>query len=137
MNEFDEDLDTERLLLAYGNEHSVYHICPTHGVGIDMPMTNTCPDCRLYISGKDVRKLMTNMIAAGKMLEMARHIGERKISVDMPSGLTANGDLYTKDTFVRHCELNCDYKEFFHDIKGDFDAMAMTIKRMMQTIEKK
>ena len=41
------DLETEKLISGK-NQHSVYHICPEHGVGINMPLQNKCVDCKLY-----------------------------------------------------------------------------------------
>ena len=56
--EWIQDRDTERLISGK-NIHSVYHICVKHGVGVDMPLQYECSDCRLYLSGVDIRSLLS------------------------------------------------------------------------------
>ncbi len=56
-NEWEKDNETEKLITSK-NIHSVLHICPTHGSSCYMPLENTCPDCKLYLSGKDIRHLL-------------------------------------------------------------------------------
>ena len=45
-------------LITKRNKHSVYHICPKHGHGIYLPMSNDCPDCRLFLGSDDIRTLL-------------------------------------------------------------------------------
>ena len=68
--EMKEDLETEKLITGK-NLHSVYHICPKHGVGIDMPLQNDCVDCKLYLSGKDIRQLLAQALDVyrGKLIK--------------------------------------------------------------------
>lgn len=54
---WEEDRETEKLI-TNKNQNSVYKICPKHGVGIDMPLEFQCEDCKLYLSGKDIRQLL-------------------------------------------------------------------------------
>jgi hypothetical protein len=55
------DLETERLIKGR-NVHSVYHVCPTHANRCYAPLQNDCVDCKLYLSGADVRKLINEAI---------------------------------------------------------------------------
>jgi len=55
--EWKEDLETEKLIVGK-NQHSVLHYCIVHGTGIPKPLENRCPNCVLYLSGKDVRSLL-------------------------------------------------------------------------------
>lgn len=55
--EMNKDLETEGMIIGR-NLHSVYHICPKHGTSCNMPLSNDCVDCKLYLSGADVRTLI-------------------------------------------------------------------------------
>jgi hypothetical protein len=56
-NEFRQDLETEQMIVGK-NQYSVLHICPEHGTGCNVPLGNDCIDCKLYLSGEDVRTLI-------------------------------------------------------------------------------
>ena len=57
--EWEKDLETEKLIIGK-NQNSVLHNCPKHGTSGYMPLENKCPDCKLYLSGKDVRQLLAD-----------------------------------------------------------------------------
>lgn len=57
--EWEKDLETEKLIIGK-NQNSVLHNCPKHGTSGYMPLENKCPDCKLYLSGKDVRQLLSD-----------------------------------------------------------------------------
>jgi len=68
--EFYKDLEIEGWIIG-ANKNSIYHICPKHGVGIDMPLQNKCRDGRLFLSGEDIRQLLSKakQEARGEALE--------------------------------------------------------------------
>ena len=68
--EFLLDLETEKQILGK-HQHSIYHICPTHGTGIYQPLQNDCIDCLLFLSGKDVRTLLATQKAEIRSQVMA------------------------------------------------------------------
>ena len=59
------DRETERKIIGH-NQHSVYHICPRpeHGTSCYAPLQNKCSECRLYLSGEDVRWLIDEAVMA-------------------------------------------------------------------------
>jgi hypothetical protein len=52
-----EDLETEKLIVGK-NVHSVVHMCPKHGTSCYTPLSNGCEDCKLYLSGADIRTII-------------------------------------------------------------------------------
>jgi len=70
-DEWKQDLETERLI-TNKNQYSVLHICPKHKTSCYTPLSNDCVDCKLYLSGEDIRYLLAQAELKGARKERER-----------------------------------------------------------------